>query len=109
LHPAITALTAIFSTVAGARIGGTQPDHLLWVARGAVEHLEHALLGRRHQRQAVRPTALEHRLLLVLVPADLDAARPQAGFVEADFQPFDDPRLDVLGAAARPCVGKVRA
>src|SRR5205823_12376594 len=80
-------------------------DHLLRVARGAVEHAQDALLGPRHQRQPVRPAAREHRLLLVLVRADLDPARPQPGFVEADLQPFDDPALDILGAAARPGSG----
>src|SRR5205085_5463953 len=43
----------------------------------------------------------EHHLLLVLVLADLDAARFETGLVEAHLEPLDDAGLDVLGAAAR--------
>src|SRR5205823_10863280 len=75
--------------------------HLLRVARGAVEHAQDALLGRRDQGQPVRPAAPEHRFLLVLVLADLDAARFEAGLVEAHLEAFDNAGLDILGAAAR--------
>src|SRR6266851_2702225 len=83
-----------------------QPDDLLRVARGAVEHAQDALLGRRHQRQPVRPAAREHRLLLVLVLADLDAARFEPGLVETHFEALDGARLDVLRAAARASFGQ---
>src|SRR4029077_14364525 len=75
----------------------------------AVEHAQHALLRRRHQRQTVRPAAREHRLLLVLVLADFDAARSEPGFVEAHFQALDHARLDILGAAAGSRLGKIAA
>jgi hypothetical protein len=49
------------------------------------------------------------RLLLVLVLADFDVARFETGLVEADFEAFDYPGLDVLGAAAGPRLGQVAA
>src|SRR5204863_2768288 len=86
-----------------------QPQHLLRIARGAVEHAQDALLGRRHQRQPVRPAAPEHRLLFVLILADLDAARFETGLVEAHLETLDDAGLDILGAASRALFGEAIA
>jgi hypothetical protein len=47
--------------------------------------------------------------MLVLLRADLDAAGFEPGLVEADLEPFDDPRLDILGAAAGTGFGKIAA
>ena len=83
-----------------ASAGGTSPTTSCGIAAGAVEHAQHALLGRRHQRQPVRPAAREHRLVFVLVVAQFDAARFEAGLVEADLQVLEGAGLDVLRAAA---------
>src|SRR5262249_38864529 len=77
-----------------------EAEHFLRVARRAVEHAQNALLGRRYQRQPIRPAAPEHRLLLVLILADFDPSRSEPGLVEADFEALNDTRLDILGAAA---------
>ena len=84
--------------------GRHQPDDLLRVARGAVEHAQDTLLARRHERQPVRPTAREHRLLLVLVIAQFDATRAKPGLIEADLETLDDPRLYIFGATARTLI-----
>ena len=82
------------------QVGRSQSQNFLRIARRAVEHAQHSLLGRRHQRQPIRPAAREHRLLLVLIAPDLDAARFEPGLVEANSEPLEHPGLDILGAAA---------
>ena len=58
-------------------IGRDGRDDLVERSRRASEHAQHALLGRRHDGEAVGPPALEHQLELVLELGDLDAARAQ--------------------------------
>ena len=101
LQPAITALIATFSTVQGARLGGMQPDDLVGLALGAAQHAQDALVGRRHDRQAVGPAALEAGLHRIVPVADGDRARLQAGIAVARDQRLVHAGLDALGAAAR--------
>ena len=56
-QPAITALTAIFSTVASPRRGSTTPTTCAGAVVDGLEHRLHALRGRRDERQAVAPAA----------------------------------------------------
>ena len=56
LHPAMTPLMAIFSTVACAQRGGTEPITSSGLRLVAGEHLRHALFGRRYDRQPIGPT-----------------------------------------------------
>ena len=58
-----------------AAVGRHDADQLLRIARGVVEHRDHALGRRRHDRQAVGQPALVHRLERVLEPAELELAR----------------------------------
>jgi hypothetical protein len=87
---------------AGHQIGRHDRDQFVRGPRRAFEHREHAALGRRDQRQAVGPAARVHRLALVLVARELDAARAQARRAEAHTQLVDARRIDRQRAAARP-------
>ena len=74
-QPAITALIATFSTVHSTRSGGTTATTSSGRAVGAGEHAHDARRGRRHEREAVGPAALVHRLGVVLLVAERDPAR----------------------------------
>ena len=101
LQPAITALIATFSTVQGARLGGISPTTSSGLRVGAAQHAQDALVGRRHDRQAVGPAALEAGLHRIVPVADGDLARLQAGIAVARDQRLVHAGLDALGAAAR--------
>ena len=60
-------------------VWGHRGDDVLGVAGRALEHPQHPLLGRRHDRQAVGPAPREHRLELVLQLGELDAAASGGG------------------------------
>ena len=77
LQPAITALIATFSTAQGARLGGMRPTISSGCARAA-QHAQDALVGRRHDRQAVAPAALE---------AGFDRIVPVADRISRDWRP----------------------
>ena len=77
LQPAITALIAIFSTVTSTRSGGTTATMSSGGSRRALEHPQHPLLGRRHDRQAVGEPAIEQHLHLVVEVGELDPPRLQ--------------------------------
>ena len=64
-HPAITALTASFSTVARPKLGGTSATSVPRETRGGLDHAFHALAGGRDHGQAVGDAALEPDLHLV--------------------------------------------
>ena len=65
-HPAMTALIATFSTVAGARLGGTVATTSSGSRDGAVEHGQHPGLCGRHDGKPVGPAPVPHGLHLVL-------------------------------------------
>ncbi len=108
-QPAITAEMATFSTVTSTRSGGTVATTSSGSARGAVEHPQHALLGRWHDGQAVGPAAREHRLDVVLELGELDAARAQPAALEAHAQLVDAVGVDAERAATGPHDGQVVA
>ena len=84
-------------------------DDVLGVAARALEHPQHALLGRRDDGQAVGPAAREHRLELVLQLGQLDAARVQPAALEAHAQPVDEVGIDAQRAAPRAHHGQLGA
>ena len=100
LQPARTALMATFSTVIGARLGGTRPITSSGLRRGAFEHAHDARVGRRHDGQAVGPAAVEAGFDLVVPFADDDAAGGEAGVAVAGDELLPDAGLARLRAAA---------
>ena len=76
-HPAMTALTATFSTVHSTRSGRHHGDDLVRRPGRALQHAQDAGLGGRHDGQAVGPTPVEERLELVLQGGQLDPAAVQ--------------------------------
>ena len=105
-QPAITALTATFSTVHVDEVGRDDGDDLGGVARRAREHAQHPLLGRRDDRQSVGPAAVVHRLELVLEVGQLDPARGEPASAQAPLERLLDLRLDRARPAARPVLGQ---
>ena len=53
LQPAMTALIATFSMVHGTLSGGMMPMNSAGERVVPVEHVDNALFGRRHKRQAI--------------------------------------------------------
>ena len=73
-QPAITAAMATFSTVVSTRSGGTVATISSGSRLVPSSIRRTRCLGRRHDRQPVRPAPREHRLELVLQLGELDAA-----------------------------------
>ena len=82
-------------------VGRHGGDDVVGGAVGALEHAQHALLGRRDDGQAVGPAAGEHRLELVLELGQLDAPRAQPAALEPHAQLVDAVGVDAQRAAAR--------
>ena len=70
------------------------------IARRALQHSINAHRRRRHDRQAIRPVALEGRLVLVFVAADLDGAGFESEVAEFQRQLVGDIGVGRQGAAA---------
>ncbi len=106
LQPAITAAMATFSTVTSTRSGGTVATMSDGAPAGAREHAHHAFLRRRHDRQPVGPSAVEHHLHLVLGVGDVDAARAEHAGAEPHPQRVDEIRVDAHRSASGPHLGQ---
>ncbi len=78
-----------------------QPDHVVGLAAGALEHAQHPHRCRRHHRQAIAPTTLEAGFHRVFGAAHVDLARLQANITKGQFQFLGNPRLQRLRAATR--------
>ena len=75
---------AIFSTVHADEVRRHDSDDLVRRPIGAVEHAQHTRFGRRDDRKAVAPSAVEHRLGLVLELAELHAPGAELAALESD-------------------------
>ncbi len=89
------------------QVGWDDGDDVAGRAGRALEHAQHARLGRRDERQAVAPSPLEHRLDLVLERAHLHAPRREPVPFEAHPQLVDHRRVDGEGTASRAHVGQL--
>ena len=82
MQPAITALTATFSTVSSQNsrkaVGRMPADHLVRRMAGALEHRGDALFRRQDDREVVGPVVLEEQLLEIVFGVGRDQARRRA-------------------------------
>ena len=74
-QPAITALIAMFSTVASAQRGGTTAMTSERAPAGAGDHRLHPLGGRQHERQAIGPAPRVIRLQHLVVAGEGEMSR----------------------------------
>ena len=88
-------------------IGRHDRDDLVGRSVRAIEHAQHARFGRRHDRQAVAPTAIEHRLCLVFEVGELHTPRVQLRALEPDAQIVGNRGIDGQRAAPRSHVDQV--
>ena len=88
------------------QVGRHQAEHLVGPARGALQHAQHPLGGRRHHRQAVGPAAVVAGLDRVFGVAEpiWREARPVSP--KRTSSVFGDARLERLRAAARAQLGQ---
>ncbi len=101
LHPAITALIAIFSTVTSTRSGGTTATTSSGARVVPSSMRSTRSGGRRHDREAVGEAAVEQHLHLVVEVGDLDVPSLEHVAGEAGAQRVDEVRVDALGATPR--------
>ena len=106
--PAITALTATFSTVHSTRSGGTTATTSSGARVVPVSiRSTRASVGATTGRPSVQPS-IEQRLGFVLERGDLDPAAAQHRCSEPDGEHVDHVGIDRQRAAAGPHVGEVR-
>ena len=68
-------------------VGGDHGDDCVGLARRALEHMHHALLGRWHDGKSIAPAAFEHRFVLVLERRELHPPGPQLRGAAGDEVP----------------------
>ena len=100
-HPAMTALIATFSTVAGARVGRHDRHYFVGRPAGAVEHGQDPPFGGRYDGKTVGPAPVPHGLQLVLQLTEGHPTGPQLAGPEANPQGLVHARVEVSGTAAR--------
>ena len=103
-HPAMTALIATFSTVAGARVGRHDGHQLVGRPAGAVEHGQDPPFGGGYDGKAVGPAPVPHGLQLVLQLTEVHPPGPELAGPEADRQGLVHARIEMFGTAAGPVV-----
>ena len=105
-HPARTAFTATFSTVAGAMFGGTVATTDCGSRRVPSRHAHHPFRRGRHDGQAIRESLVEQKLVHIVRRGDFNAARAQGAVLGLGAQALADHRILRQRPAAGAPVGQ---